>query len=150
MSGPTRRSVLAALGGMAALAGCTGGGTGGDADGTDGDGALAGGDAQLGRLRVTNNDDTPHRVAVQVERDGEVASWTTHDLDARSAGEGSVVTVLPEGSEAGAEITVEVQLDGERIRQFTVGGGCRNVLVEIDGEGEMTEYSGDCSGNASA
>lgn len=178
----TRRAVLAAVG-AAALAGCNtdGGNRSGNADGTAGnaetDGTAGGGNttegsesanagaenggpdvtggSRLASLRVANNDDTAHRVALQIERNSEVVHWTDHDLDARSAGESSVFTVEPDWPEDRATFVVEVQVDGERHRQFDIGGGeCRNVFVEIDGDGRLTKYanSDDCGsdGNETA
>jgi hypothetical protein len=149
MSGLTRRSVLAAVG-AAALAGCnTAGGSGsGDAEGGV-DPSPSGGGSRLASLRVANNDDTAHRVALQVERNDEVVHWTDHDLDARTAGESSVFTVEPDWPDGRAAFVVEVQVDGERHRQFAVGpGDCRNVFVEIDGEGRLNKYanSDNCGG----
>lgn len=144
MSGRTRRSVLAAAGGLAALAGCTTGGTDGG----------SGSETRLARLRVVNNDDSPHRVDVQIERDGAIANWTSHDLDARSAGEGSVVTVVDSPLESARNVTVEVQLDGDRHRQFAIESGCRVVQIQITGEGALEKLVGeaDCAptGNETA
>jgi len=152
MNGVTRRSVLAAVG-AAALAGCnTPGDAGsGGADGDNSPGTDPTGETRLTSLRVVNNDDTPHRVALQIERDGEVVHWTDHDLDARTAGDSSVLTVEPDWPESPAAFVVEAQVDGERHRQFAIGAGdCRNVFIEIDGQGALQKYSnsGDCaSGN---
>ena len=124
------------------LAGCSGG----SGDDDDDEPTETTGGSQLVGLRVANNDDEAHRLALQVERNDEVVSWTTHDLESRSAGEESVVTVSPDWAEEPASFVIEAQVDGDRHRQFAIeDGGCRSVFIEIDGEGTLRKYANDGS-----
>jgi hypothetical protein len=126
----------AAAVGVGLLAGCLGGESESSNQLEGGDDG--GGGARLAFLRVANWDAEPHTIHVLVRRDGEVAQWSSHELDGKDR------TVPTEqvgtswaGEGGGFLISVRID-DADEWQTFDVNekqGDCYGVEARVTDDG---------------